>query len=153
MADHVQGLYGGANDPYAAELRGSFAARCTEDRWSEDMRRCVTGTKSLVEPRSCKQKLTADQVKKLDADLAAVDERAAMKTVPGVCVRYEKMLAAVMTCDVLPKEARDQLKSNYDSFKADWPTVTDKRSLEPICSSAVQTVKSAARTCPGAANW
>lgn len=153
VADHVQGLFGGASDAYALELRGVFATRCAQDGWSAEMRSCVASTKSLVEPQSCKQKLTPEQVKKLDADVVAVDERAAKLVIPGACTRYEKMLAQVMTCDVLSQPARDQLKQNFDAFKATWPSVPDKRSLEAICGSAIQTVKTAAGTCPGAATW
>ncbi len=153
VADHVQGLFGGAREAYAVELRGVFAGRCTQDQWSAEMRKCVASTKSLVEPQSCKQKLTPDQVTKLDADLAAADERVAMSIVPGPCLRYEKMLASVLTCEVLPQNARDQLKTNFDAFKASWSEVADKRELESICSAGIQTVKTAAGTCPGAATW
>lgn len=153
MADHVRGLFGGASDTYAGELRAAFATRCTQDQWAAEMRSCVAGTKSLVEPQSCKQKLTPDQATKLDADLAAVDERAAMLVIPGACTRYEKLLASVRSCEVLPQAARDQLEKNFETFKATWPSVPDKRSLEPICGSAIQTVKAAAATCPGAATW
>ncbi len=153
VADHVQTLFGGAGDTYAAELRGAFGARCKEDQWSDAMRSCITSTKSLVEPQSCKQKLTPVQVKNLDEALAAIDERATMSIIPGACTRYEKMLASVLTCDVLPQNARDQLRTNFESFKASWPETPDKRTLEPLCSSAIQTVKTAAGTCPGAADW
>lgn len=153
VAAHVQELFGGAGDPYAVELRTAFGARCAEDVWSAEMRSCVASTKSLVEPQSCKQKLTAVQVKNLEEALAAIDERAAKSILPGACTRYEKLLASVLTCDVLPQTARDQLKTNFDTFKATWPDVADKRTLEPICGSAIQTVKTAAGTCPGAATW
>lgn len=152
VADHVQELHG-TSDPYVVGLRGAFALRCAEDVWSDEMRRCIAGTKSMVEPQNCKQKLMPDQAKKFDLEIEAVEQRAAMTIIPGACLRYEKMLAAVMTCDALPKEARDQLQRNFDTFKASWPTIPDKRSIEPICSSAIETVKGAAGTCPGAASW
>jgi len=153
VADHVKELFGGAGDPYAVELRSAFGARCAEDVWSAEMRSCVASTKSLVEPQSCKQKLTPVQVKNLEEALATIDDRAAKSIIPGACTRYEKLLASVLTCDVLPQSARDQLKTNFDAFKATWPEVVDKRTLEPICGSAIQTVKTAAGTCPGAATW
>lgn len=150
---HVEELFGGAADPYAVELRTVFRARCMADHWPDEMRSCIATTKSLVEPQSCKQKLTPEQVKTLEADLAAVDERAAMSVIPGACTRYEKMLASVLTCAELPASAREQLRTNFDSFKASWPEVADRRTLESICATAIQTVKAAASTCPGAETW
>jgi len=153
VADHVQGLFGGVAESYAVELRGVFATRCTQDKWSPAMRSCVVKTRSLTEPQSCKLKLTAEQSKALDADVAAVDKREAMKIIPGACLRYENMLAQVLTCDALPPEARTQLKTNFDAFKATWPTSADKRLLEPTCASAIVTVKQVASECPGATSW
>lgn len=153
VAEHVEGLFGGPTESYAVDARGVFATRCTQDKWSPAMRTCLVKTRSLAEPQGCKLKLTPEQAKSLDADLAAVDQHEAMKILPGVCLRYEKMLAKVLTCDVLPPEARAQLKTNFEAFKATWPSTADKRTLEPICSNAIITVKQAAGTCPGSATW
>jgi len=153
VADHVQGLFGGPSESYAVDVRGVFATRCTQDQWSSVMRSCLVGTKSLVEPQSCKSKLTSEQIKLLETDLAAADQRETMKIIPGVCLRYEKMLAQVLTCDVLPPDARTQLKKNFEAFKATWPSTADKRTLEPICSNAVLAVRQAAGTCPGSTTW
>lgn len=153
VGTHVLGLFGGVSDSYANEMQVTFEMRCNADGWSPEMRSCITSTKSLVEPQSCKLKLTPEQSSKLDAEIAAIDQRQAMKIIPGSCARYEKMLAGVVACDTLPKEMREQLKANFDAFKATWPTIKDKRELDPTCGSAIQTVKQVAAECPGAKTW
>ncbi len=153
VGTHVLGLFGGANDRYATEMQIAFEMRCTADAWSSEMRSCLTSTKSLVEPKNCKQKLTPEQSKNLDAAILAADEREAMKIMPGSCLRYEKMLAGVATCEALPKEMRDQLAASFAAFKATWPTVKDMRTLDPTCGSAIHTVKQVAAECPGAKTW
>jgi len=153
VGTHVLGLFGGAGDSYAGEMRTTFEMRCTADGWSPEMRSCLMSTKSLVEPQRCKQKLTPEQSTKLEADILAADQREAMKIIPGACVRYEKMLAGVLACDALDQGMRDQLKASFEVFKATWPTVKDKRTLEPTCGSAIVAVKQVAGQCPGAKTW
>jgi hypothetical protein len=153
VADHVQTLFGAAGDAYATDLRGVFATRCEQDQWPAAMRTCLIETRSLVEPKNCRQQLTPEQSAKLDADITAADEREVSQVIPDVCGRYERMLPEVLACQVLPKDVRDSLKRSYDEFKATWVNVKDKRTLAPICGSAVSSVKMAASECPGAAKW
>jgi len=151
VADHVNSLFGA--DDHAKEIRGVFATRCEQDQWPPAARACIKGTRSLDDPRNCKQKLTADQVTKLDADIAALEDRAARQVIPALCARYERALAQVLACDVLPQDARDSLRQAFETFKTTWPGIADKRTLAPVCGSAITAVKAAAAGCPGAAKW
>lgn len=153
VADHVQTLFGGVGDREAVATRDIFAARCETDQWSADVRACLAGTKSLVEPRNCKQKLTPAQSEKLEADLAAEADREAAKVIPTSCTRYEEVLAKLMTCESFPKAERDALAQKFTAFKAGWEQVEDKRALGEVCAPALAAVKMAASDCPDAASW
>ncbi len=154
VADHVGDLFGGtAHDAFARETRDVFAARCTEDRWTDEARSCVVATDALTDPRGCKQHLTAAQVDALDRALAQAEDREQARTIPAVCARYEAVVAIVGRCASFPAAAREDLAQKLAAFKATWAATPDKRTLEPICASAIGAVKLAAAGCPGAAKW
>jgi hypothetical protein len=153
VADHVLSLFGGVGDREAVATRDIFAARCEMDRWSADARSCVVSTKSLTDPKNCKQKLTPGQSEQLEADLAAEADREAAKVIPGSCTRYEQVLAKLMACESFPKTERDALAQKFAAFKASWEQVEDKRTLGEVCAPALAAVKMAASECPDAANW
>lgn len=153
VADHVLRLFGEPADDYAREVSAVFATRCTQDAWPEAVRTCLRGTTSLLEPRGCKQQLTPTQIEALDRDLAAVETRAASATIPQACLHYESVLLQAERCESFPASARKELRERFDAFKATWPSVPDKRALEPTCSSAIPAVKLAAAGCPGVTKW
>jgi hypothetical protein len=153
VADHVMKLFGAEPDDHAREVRDVFLARCTADEWPEAVRSCIRATVSLLEPRNCKQMLSAAQAKSLDKELAAADDRVASRTIPASCVRYESVLALAEKCESFPASGRKELRERFDAFKATWPSVKDKRALDPTCSSAIASVKLAAAGCPGVAKW
>lgn len=149
---HVVKLFAPADD-YARDVGAAFSERCQADGWSGEVRACIGGTRALVEPKHCRQALTEAQRTQLDAALAAAEQRERARVIPAACRRYEQLLAKVMTCDRLPLDARTALQHKLDAAKRDWPSLPDKRALEPICGSAIQAVKAAAVECPGASTW
>lgn len=153
VADHVMQLFGGSADDNAREVREAFVTRCTQDAWSEVVRTCIRDTGSLAEPRGCKKQMTPEQVEALDRDVEAIDTREQSQTIPASCVHYEAVLAAAEKCESFPTVAKKELREHFDAFKATWPSVPDKRSLEPTCSSAIPAVKLAAAGCPGVTTW
>lgn len=132
-----------------AEFGGAFTKRCTDDAWPAAARSCLLATTSLLQPRSCKQHLTADQVSRLDAAIAAIDEREQAARVPEVCARYAGLLDQIATCDALPSEARASLAHNLAAAKTRWAAMPDKRAAAPECASALHAVRLAAAGCPG----
>jgi len=152
MADHVLTMFTPA-DEFANDVRAVFATRCKTDGWSAAMRACVGKTRSVVEPQSCKLKLSAEQAKHLEADLHAAEQRDRDRVLPVACVKYAQLLPKVLACDVLPKDVRDQLAARFAEEKVRWERIPNKTSLEPMCSSGVVALKQAAADCPDAAKW
>ena len=152
MADHVLAMFTPADD-LAREIRSVFAERCTQDAWSPEARTCVVATRTVSEPQNCKQKLSPTQQKALDDGVAAAEHRVRGRTIPGVCMRYARALQAVLACDVLPKETREELRQRFEGVQAQWDTIKDKTELEPVCGGGIQALKSAAGACPGSSKW
>jgi hypothetical protein len=152
MADHVLALFQPA-DAFAKDVRDVFAKRCTADHWTDDMRACIGSTETVTAPHNCKQKLPADQAKRLEDDLKHAEEAEQHRAIPPVCTRYEEVLHKVMACDKLPKDVRDGLALRFAAAKAEWATMQDKRELGSICAGGIKALKSASLDCPGAATW
>jgi ABC-type phosphate/phosphonate transport system substrate-binding protein len=152
MADHVLELFG-AGEPFSHAVRDVFAARCTADKWNDDMRSCVATTAHVTEPHNCKQKLTPDQAKELDQALAAVQDQESRKVLPQACEHYEQVLAQVLACDKLPPDLKQQLAQTFADAKASWAKLDDKRELGPMCAQGITALRNAALECPNAAQW
>ena len=150
LGAHVVKLFAPADD-YARDVGAVFAAQCTAQGWSAEVRACIAATRALVEPKNCRIKLTEAQRTELDAKLAEADARQRARVIPEVCVRYERAVEKLATCAQLPLEARTALRAKLDAAKRDWPSIPDKRTLEPVCGAAIQATRSAFGVeCPGA---
>jgi hypothetical protein len=152
MAAHVLTLFGPADD-HARNVQQVFRDRCERDQWSAAVRICIGTTKALYEPKNCKLQLTDVQRQAFDAALAQADERELSRRIPESCIRYERILEHVMKCDVLPIEARNDLKTKLETSKQGWAAMPNKRALEPMCNAAISAVRQATAECPGASTW
>ncbi len=152
MSDHVLTMFEPVDD-FAKSVRAVFLKRCAEDAWSDEMRRCVVDTKSVVEPQNCKRKLQPEQQKKLESDLKEVELQETKKILPVSCGRYEQVLALVVACDKVPKEVRDQLAARFTQVKAEWAVAADKSELAGVCASGIRLLKQAAVDCPNSETW
>jgi hypothetical protein len=99
-------------DEHAKDVRAVFDHRCTDDKWTPDVRTCVLSTVSLKDPKHCKQRLPISQRSRLDADLSDAGARARDRDVPPGCRAYTKVVDRMMECDHLPREARDALRKS-----------------------------------------
>lgn len=148
VADHVLSLMAPVDDQ-GREVVAAIRARCTADRWPEAVRYCLTSTESLAKPNQCKAKLDEAQRTKLDAELLAAQRR----TLPEACTRYEHAVDQLAGCEAVPRQVRDELRSNLASARAMWSNRQDKRELHAICASALRAVKVAAIDCAGSEQW
>ena len=133
-------------DDHARKIRDAFALRCEQDKWSPASRTCVVETKSLDEPRGCKQQLAAPQREALERDLAAL-ERDLVK-VPTQCQRYKQRIEQLMTCEKLPQASRDALKQGYDAMSQGWENVESlpeeaRKAMEDGCKQGTEALEQA----------
>lgn len=137
----------GDPDPYAMEVEGIFLARCVNDEWPPEMRRCLLSTTSLTDPKNCKAKLTLGQGAMLDADLAQAERHERGRELPKACLDLEVQVAVAMSCEAIPQAERDRIKKQLAITKAGWDKVIDKQLLAPTCGAAIAALRQATSEC------
>ena len=134
-------------DDEARELRDAFQTRCEQDRWSDAMRSCLGDTRSLVEPKNCRQHLTSDQNQALEVELMAIEQREKQRTLPMACTQYQQLVADLQPCAAIPEPTRAHLAARAPEAKTQWSSVADKTTLAPGCSAALSALRSLAADC------
>lgn len=143
VAAHVGTLVG--SDDYGKAVTEVFKRRCVEDIWADEAKNCILETTSVEAPKTCSAKLTQNQQILLGQQLDTIDR----EKVPPACGKYEALLVEVGHCEKLPQAMRDDLKAKFQTSKALWEAMPDKRELGPMCGNAIVAVKSVADGCPG----
>lgn len=123
-ADHVRTLLD-EPDAHARKIRDIFAARCEQDAWGAEPRRCIVATRSLDEPQRCKAQLTPAQRSVLERELRAADRVARASKLPTPCEQYKQMIEKLMACDKLPQQSRDALAQAFEAMSTGWAKVED----------------------------
>src|SRR3954469_23233051 len=63
----------GGGDEVKVKLQGIMTTRCTDDKWSAEVRACyATQVKDMASMKACREKLTPDQQQKAMADIRSV---------------------------------------------------------------------------------
>ena len=148
VSEHVLTLMQPADD-YAKAVAFTFRSRCEQDSWSAQAKGCLMGTTSIDSPQNCRAKLTDEQSKKLDDAIATVERG----RFPASCTQYEKLLEHALACEVLTRELRAALQTNYEAAKAQYKDAPDTSELEMICKNAIAGLRLATNECPGADKW
>lgn len=151
VSAHVAAMFQPA-DAYAQEVEGAFLGRCVIDEWSAAVRRCITSTRSLEDPKNCKAKLTPAQAAALDKDLALAEQHEAAHVLPKPCLDLAVHMAIAMSCESIPEAERDRMHQQFQLAKEGWAKVENKALLAPTCSAAITALKQATYDCrPGGA--
>ena len=155
-ADHVATL---AKDA-AGRLRRAVAVRCAEDRWSIETRACMTGTRTLDEPRRCKDTLTPPQREALERDLRLAatppppPPLARASNIPSACVAYAELLERIMSsCDQLPDPARDALRQGFDALTGISSDVMPPEALDAMNDACRQATDALAQAAKPLCGW
>ena len=85
------------------------------------------------------------EVKKDDKAVPAAGD------LPAACADYKAAIEKLATCDKMPKEARDALKSAFDTASASWATLPaeSKAGLSTACKAGADAVTASAKTTCG----
>ncbi len=132
-------------DERAKDVRGVFELRCTQDRWTAEVRTCILSTISLKDPKRCKQRLPISQRSRLEADLIDARARARDGDAPPACRAYTKVVDRMMECDQLPREARDAMRQGHDIMKQQWNELEpgERSAAEDGCKAAADAMRQA----------
>jgi len=153
VADHVRRLIDPKQDPeITRRVRQAFDERCEQDQWSGEVRTCITSTRSLADPKHCKDLLAGPQREALDRDLAAAESSTtSVAGLPDTCADYGRMIDRLQGCQQLPQQTRDALKQSYDQVEQVWLTVPEegREALREACKAAVDAVEQIGRSTCG----
>lgn len=132
-------------DDHAKEVRGVFELRCTQDKWTADVRSCVLSTVSLKDPKQCKQRLPISQRSRLEADLIDASARARDRDAPLACRTLTKVVDRMMNCDQIPRQARDAMRQGHDVMRQQWSKLGagERAATEDGCKAAADAIRQA----------
>jgi hypothetical protein len=130
-----------ASDGMAHEIRGVIVKRCQDDDWPAAARRCLLETASLDAPKYCREHLDNAQNLQLTKALAAAELAERARTLPEVCVDFEKLVDAVGRCQDVPQDLRASLAQNLELARAEWTKLADKSTAAPACREAIQSIR------------
>jgi len=148
---------------------------CTDDKWSADALKCMNDAKNDADGKKCEAMLTPEQkthmekvmkeamgmggaadkavdkaADKMGADKPA-EPAAAAGDLPAECNDYKAAIEKLSSCDKMPKEARDAMKTAFDQASTGWAGLPAeaKASLATACKAGADAVKqSSAAMCP-----
>ena len=153
---------------------------CTDDKWSPEALKCMDESNGKDDGKKCEAMLSAEQKAHMEKvmgeamgmgdkaepkmDKPAMDKpadgsaaagsaapAAAAGDLPAECNDYKAAIDKLSSCDKMPKEARDAMKSAFDQASTSWAGLPAeaKASLATACKAGADAVKqSSAAMCP-----
>ena len=159
----------GVPDASIAKIREVSTARCTEDKWTDEVKKCLADAKQADDVAKCQATMSKDQNEKLAKAILAVvpppsaDQGSAegssteagsgatapVAGLPAECNAYQAMIEKLAACDKLPAASRDMLKKTFDESSQTWANYDKlpddaKAALTSGCKQGADALKQAA---------
>jgi hypothetical protein len=138
----------GVADATVAKIRESSIARCKEDKWSNEVLKCLVDSKTSDDVSKCQQMMSKDQSDNMAKAIAGAmgtqpdqgsgsgsaedvgsgsgsGSAGAVRStptagLPAECNDYKAMVEKLAACDKLPAASRDMLKKSFDDSSKAW---------------------------------
>jgi hypothetical protein len=139
----------GVTEPTQVKIREASVLRCNEDKWSNEVLKCLADAKKADDVSKCQQMMSKEQSdnmsKAITAAMATQPDQgsgsappaedtgsagsagsgSAAPTVdlpgmPAECAEYKSMADKLATCDKLPLASRDMLKKAFEQTAKTW---------------------------------
>lgn len=135
------------SDDAIAKIKDASLVRCKEDKWSNEVLKCLAAAKKADDIKNCNNMMSKEQRDNMDKALAAMatqdmgsgsDQGSAgsgvgsgsaeatgsgsdsISGLPTECAQYKSMMEKLATCAAYPQAARDTLKKTYDAASQAW---------------------------------
>ena len=130
----------GVTDETQTKIRESSITRCKEDKWTNEVLKCLADAKQADAVAKCQNMMSKEQSDNMAKAIAgamgsqpdqgsgsAPDEGngsgAAPVDVAGLppeCAEYKTLVDKLATCEKLPQASRDMLKKTFDDTSKAW---------------------------------
>lgn len=154
-----------------AKIREASVVRCKEDKWSNEVIKCLADAKKADDVSKCQAMMSKEQSDNMaKAIVAAQPEQGAapdtgsagsgsaaptneVAGLPTECNEYKMMVEKLAACDKLPQASRDMLKKAFDDSSKAWTNIDTlpddaKAALVATCKQGADALKqTAGATC------
>jgi len=164
----------GMDDKMMDKMKGIAMQHCKDDKWPDDVLKCLSDAKAMGDADTCTKKMPKDMQDKMSKDMMAAmtggagaapppppsggsDTGAAPAApaagggdLPKECADYKAAIDKLASCDKMPQAARDSLKQAYDQASSGWANLPAeaKAGLATACKAGADAVmQSAKATC------
>ena len=158
----------GLDDATVAKIRESSVTRCKEDKWSNEILKCLADAKKADDVAKCQQMMSKEQSDNMAKAIAGAmpppdpDSGSGSATeappssdvagLPAECAEYKAAVEKLASCEKMPQAGRDAMKQSFDAMSASWKDLDKlppeaKASLVASCSQGVKVLKKTAGMC------
>lgn len=158
----------GVTDATQAKIREASVVRCNEDKWSNEVLKCLADAKKADDVSKCQNMMSKEQSDNMakviagamgtqpdqGSGTAAPDTESPAPSgdtagLPAECADYKAMVEKLASCDKLPQASRDMLKKTFDDSSKAWTNVEQlpadaKAALVAGCKQGADALKQAA---------
>ena len=132
----------GVTDETVGKIRESSVARCKEDKWTNEVLKCLADAKKADDVAKCQQMMSKEQSDNMAKAIAgamgtqpdqgsgsAPDQGSGSGSaapaedvagLPPECADYKALVDKLATCEKLPQASRDMLKKTFDDTSKAW---------------------------------
>jgi hypothetical protein len=158
-------------DAMVPKIKDASIKHCNDDKWSNEVLKCLTDSKTNADVTNCQNKLTKEQNEALAKSLTAImtadtppagsgseaagsndqgsaGSGSAAAALPTECADYKAAVEKLATCDKLPAATRDTLKKSFDAAEKTWadfgklPDAAKQAAIDS-CKKGAEAVKAA----------
>jgi hypothetical protein len=162
----------GVTDATVAKIRDSSITRCKEDKWTNEILKCLADAKKADDVAKCQQMMSKEQSDNMAKAIAgamgtqpepppdtgsgsgsgsgsAPAPSGDIAGLPPECAEYRSFIEKLATCEKMPQASRDALKQSYDAMASGWKDLDKlppeaKASLVSSCKQGVEVLKKTA---------
>jgi len=178
MKTEMKGMDEKMMAPMMEKVKGIAQKHCAEDKWPDDVLKCMIDSKDAKAADECEKKMPKDLKDKMDKDMSAAmgmggDKPAGDKPMdkpadgsaaaggdkpaagggdlPAECNDYKAAIEKLASCDKMPQQARDALKTAYDQASGGWANLPAeaKAGLATACKAGADAVMQSAKAVCG----
>jgi hypothetical protein len=164
----------GVTEATVAKIRESSVVRCNEDKWTNEVLKCLADAKQADDVAKCQQMMSKEQNDNMAKAIAgamgtqpdqgsdaepdgsagsgSAGSGSAAETPAGLppeCVEYKSLVDKLATCEKLPQASRDMLTKTFDDTSKAWEDIDKlpadaKAALAGGCKQGADALKQSA---------